>query len=76
MSSELLRRRLPEGNDRPSISATRAQPNVSSSSNSKMFSALYTRFDLESVLWILVCAVVMYYTDFWSTIVYDIRVKR
>ena len=35
-----------------------------------------SRFDLESILWIAVSGIVMYYTDFWNLVLHDIRVKR
>ena len=88
MSSELLRKnsdelrkRFPEdvsSNDHPSTSTHERfnAPSESSSANNKRLNTLYKRFDLESLLWILACAVMMYYTDFWPTILYDVRVKR
>jgi len=33
------------------------------------------RFDLESILWIVISGVVMYYTDFWNLLLHDARVK-
>jgi len=34
-----------------------------------------SRIDLESILWIVVSGVVMYYTDFWNLVLHDVRVK-
>ena len=34
-----------------------------------------SRFDIESILWIVVSGVVMYYTDFWNLVLHDARVK-
>ena len=83
-SSDELRRRFPEleenvcstVTDHPSTDI-REQSSVSSSNkNNRRINTLYKRFDLESLLWILICAVMMYYTDFWTTVMYDVRVKR
>ena len=49
---------------------------TSGSIKSTRLNGLYNRFDLESLLWITVCAVMMYYTNFWPAIMYDLRVKR
>ena len=76
-SSEMFRRRIPEdvySNDVINDQST-AQPSSRASSSIKD-NALYKRFDLESLLWIIICAVMMYYTDFWPAIMYDLRVKR
>ena len=84
MSEEMLRKRFPDANDHSFVSI-REQSNARSSSltasqpprvKSTRFNALYNRFDLESLLWISICAMMMYYTDFWHTIMYDMRVKR
>ena len=79
----MFRRRIPEdmySNDHPSDEQSSApQPSIRVSSNIKdntRLNALYKRFDLESLLWISVCAVMMYYTDFWPAVMYDLRVKR
>ena len=47
----------------PSISPSLAPDNQTS------------RFDLESILWIVVSGVVMYYSDFWNLVLHDVRVK-
>ena len=83
---EILRKRFPENinaNDHP-FGTVREQSNAQSSSltasqaprESTRFNVLYNRFDLESLLWISICAMMMYYTDFWHTMMYDMRVKR
>ena len=80
-SSDKLRRRFPElaedvCDDCHSSTDSRESSNVSSSSKSNKRVNTLSRFDLESLLWILVCAVMMYYTDFWTAVMYDMRVKR
>ena len=85
ISSEMLRRRFAEdeySSDHPSVninerSNAQSSSRVSSSiKDNTRLNALYKRFDLESLLWISVCAVMMYYTDFWPAVMYDLRVKR
>lgn len=77
----MVRKRFPEdvhSSDHPS-NINDVQPSkhqASSSTKNTRLQGLYNRFDLESLLWIAVCAVMMYYTNFWPAIMYDLRVKR